>query len=143
MTEVFLVIVLLATAAVVAAGIFVTLRGFRQADRPPVDVTPTPSKTNRHDASTTAQLKHFFEGKQCAACRRPVPPVHAGELRPGLLNPETHEAVAWNDIPAANLSTTLASHTAICSNCLVIETLRRQHPELVVDHHSPVEYPSH
>jgi hypothetical protein len=143
MTVVLLVIVLLATAAVVCAGIFFTLRGFRAVDRPPVDVKPRHAKGNRHDAATTAQLKHFFEGKQCAACNRPIPPVHAGELRPGLRNANTHEAVAWDDIPAANLSTTLETHVPICSNCVIIETLRRQQPELVVDRHRTVEYPSH
>jgi hypothetical protein len=143
MSDVFLVVVLLATAAVVGAGIYFTLRAFRAADRPPVDAQAARAKNNRHDPAMTAQLKHFFEGKQCAACRRPVPPVHVGELRPGLLNTNSHEAIAWNDIPAANLSATLESHVPICSNCLIIETLRRQHPELVVDHHSPIEYPSH
>jgi hypothetical protein len=129
MSAVLLVIVLVATTTVVCAGIYFTLRGFRAVDRPPVEVRP------RHDAATTAQLKHFFEGKQCAACSRPIPPVHAGEMRPGLLNANPHEAIAWDDILAANLSTTLASHVPICSNCLISETFRRQHPELVVDRH--------
>lgn len=143
MTEVLLVVVLLATAAVVGIGIFFTLRAFRAENRPPVQVKPTHAKSNPHDAATTAQLKHFFEGKQCAACIRPIPPMHAGDLRPGLLNANTHEAIAWDDIPAANLSTTLESHVAICSNCLMIETFRRQHPELVVDRHRTIENPSH
>jgi hypothetical protein len=143
MIEVLLVVVLLATAAVVAAGIYFTLRGFRAADRPPVEVKPRHAKSNPHDAATTAQLQHFFEGKPCAACSRPIPPVHVGELRPGLLNTNTHEATTWADIPVANLSTTLESHVPICSNCVVIETLRRQHPELVVDRHRTIENPSH
>ena len=144
MSEVFLVIVLLATAAVVGAAIFFTFQGFRAADRPPVNVNPPRhTNSNRHDPATTAQLKHFFEGKQCAACSRPVPAVHAGEMRPGLLNTSTHETIAWNDIPAANLSTMLESHAPICSNCLIIETFRREHPDLVVDRHGTVEHPSH
>jgi hypothetical protein len=142
MTAVLLVIVLLATVAVVCAGIFFTLRGFRAANRPPVEVKPAHAKSNPHDAATTAQLKHFFEGKPCAACSRPIPPVHAFELRPGLLN-ATHEAIAWDDIPAANLSATLESHVPICSNCLLIETFRRRHPELVVDRHRTIENPLH
>ena len=64
-------------------------------------------------------------------------------LRPGLLNPNTHEAIAWDDIPAANLSATLESHVPICSNCVLIETFRQKHPELVVDRQRTIEYPSH
>ena len=139
MSAVLLVIVLLATAAVVCAGCFFTVRTFRAADRPPVEVKPRHAKSNPHDAATTAQLKHFFEGKQCAACSRPIPPVHVGGVRPGLLNAETHEEIAWNDIPAADLSTTLERHVPICSSCLIIETFRRQHAELVVDRHRTVE----
>jgi hypothetical protein len=143
MTEVILVIVLLTTAAVVGVGIYFTLRAFRAGDRPPVAAKPRYVKSNPHDAATTAQLKHFFEGKPCASCSRPIPPVHAGELRPGLLNPDTHQGIGWDDIPAANLSTTLASHKPICSNCMVIETFRQQHPELVVDRHRSIEHPAH
>ena len=143
MNAALLVIVLLATAAVVWAGIYFTLRGFKAADHPPIEVKPKPPKSNPHDAATTAQLKHFFEGKQCAACNRPIPPVPAFGLRPGLLNPNTHEAIAWDDIPAANLSATLESHVPICSNCVLIETFRQKHPELVVDRQRTIEYPSH
>jgi hypothetical protein len=139
MTAVLLVIVLLATVAVVWAGCFFTLRTFRAADSPPVDVKPRHAKRNPHDAATTGRLKHFFEGKQCAACSRPIPPVHVGDQRPGLLNAETREEIAWDDIPAADLSTTLESHVPICSHCLIVETFRRQHAELVVDRHRPAE----
>jgi hypothetical protein len=115
MTEVLLVIVLVATAAWVCAGIFFTLRGFRALNRPP-------AMKPRHDAATTAELTHFFEGKPCAACSLPISPVHPDELRPGLLNSTTREAIAWDDIPAASLSTTLERHVPICSDCLNIET---------------------
>jgi hypothetical protein len=142
MTAVLLVIVLLGTAAAICAGIYFTFRGFREADRPPV-VNPRPPRPHRHEPAAIAQLKHFFEGRQCETCSRPIPPVHAGDLRPGLLNTTTHETIAWDDIPDTNLTATLANHVPICSNCVVLETLRRQHPELVVDRHRPAEIPSH
>jgi len=137
MNEVLFGIVLLATATVVGAGIYFTVRAFRAVDRPPVEVK------RRHDAAMIAQLRHFFEGKDCAACSRPIPPVHPGEPRPGLLNTKSHEAIAWDDIPAADLSATLESHVPICSNCQVMETFRRQHPELVAGRRPAIENPSH
>ena len=139
MTEALLVLVFLATAAAVGAGCFFTLRAFKAVDAPPVEPKPRRVKANPHDAATTAQLKHFFEGKSCAACSRPIPAVHLGDLRPGLLNTETHEEIAWNDIPVENLSSTLESHAPICSHCLITESFRRQHAELVVDRHRPAE----
>ena len=142
MTAVFLVIVLLATAAVVCAGIVLTLRGFRAEDRPPVEVKPKRPKSNPHDPAATAQLKHYFEGRQCAACNRAIPPIHVGELQPGLLNRHTHETIEWDDIPVANLPSTLANHVPICSNCVTVEMFRQQHPELVVDRHRTIENPS-
>jgi hypothetical protein len=142
MNVAFPVILLLAAAAIVG-GTFFSLRWFREASRLPVDVPPARPKRNPHDAATTAQLKQFFGGKECAACGRPIPPVHAGEMHPGLLNAETHEAIAWEDIPPANLSATLQSHSTLCSACLTVETFRRQYPELVVDRHRTADRPSH
>ena len=143
MDAVLLVIVLAATATVVSAGMYFTFRGFRAVNRPPTDVKAAPVKRNPHDAAMTAQLKHYFEGKECATCSQPIPPVHAFEPRPGLLHARTHEAIAWDDIPSDNLSETLESHLPICSNCLITETFRRQHPELVVERQRPIEHPSH
>jgi hypothetical protein len=130
-----LLVVVVITAAALLGGVFLTFRAFRALDHPRISVNPAIVRGSHHDAATTAQLRHFFEGKACAACGRSIQPMHAGDLRPGLLNPATHEAMAWNDIPPANLSTTLASHAPICSNCLLLETFRRQHPELIVDRH--------
>jgi hypothetical protein len=133
MDAVLLGVALLLTAAIVWAGVYFTFRGFRALDRPPVEKKP------RHDAATTARLKQFFEGKQCAVCKKPIPPVHAFELRPGLMNPTTHDAIAWDDIPPASVSTLLESHVPICSNCVLVEKMRQKHPERVVDRHRTVE----
>jgi hypothetical protein len=128
-------IVLLVTSVLVGVGCYLTLRAFRSVDRPPAPVKPRHVKSNPHDAAMTATLKQFFEGKPCVSCGRPIPPVHAGEMRPGLLNTRTHVEIAWADIPAENLSETLDSHAAICSGCLVSESFRRRYPELVIDRH--------
>ena len=135
MNAVLLGIVVFATVAIVWAGIYFTFRGFWALDHPRVKPKP------RHDAATTARLKQFFEGKHCADCGRPIAPVRAFELRPGLMNAKTHEAIPWNDIPAENLSTTLETHVPICSNCAVLETVRTQRPDLVVDRHRTFDNP--
>lgn len=143
MTAVLLPVIVVLAAVAIVGGTFFTLQWFRAATRPAIEVKPKRAKVNPHDAAMTAELKHFFAGKHCAACSRPIPPVHAGAMHPGLLNANTHDAIAWEDIPAANLSTTLESHVTICSSCLTAETFRRQYPELVVDRHRDVANPSH
>ena len=130
-----LLVVTVVIAAILFAGLYLTFRAFRALDHPRIDVNPVIVRVSHHDAATTSQLKHFFEGKACAACGRSIQPTHAGDLRPGLLNLTTHAAMAWNDIPPRNLSATLEAHAPICSNCLLLETFRRQHPELIVDRH--------
>jgi hypothetical protein len=137
MDVVLLILAVLTTAALVWAGVYFTFRGFRSLDHPPVPPKP------KHASAVNSELKHFFEGKQCATCKRAIPPVHAFEPRPGLLNPKTREAISWDDIPDTNLPATLESHVAICSNCALIEVFRKQHPELVVDRHRTAEIPTH
>jgi hypothetical protein len=139
MSALLLVLVVVVTVAAVFAGLYLTFGAFRALDHPPVAVKPPNLRSNPHDATTTAQLSHFFEGKTCAACGRSIQPMHAGDLRPGLVNVTTHEAVAWHQIPSMNLSTTLESHAPICSNCVVLATFRQQHPDMVVERHRSLE----
>ena len=133
-------VVIIASAAAVAAGIYLTVRGFRASearaaassgDSP--DAAPTPqAAVPRHDLATIEQLKHFFEGKECAVCKRVIPPVRTGP-KPGLLNPTTHETFSWNHIPHENLNALLETHVPLCPTCQVAESFRQHHPDLVVD----------
>jgi hypothetical protein len=125
------VIIVAATAAVVSAGIVFTVRGFKasaaRATGPEKDGPET------HDHATTGLLKRFFDGKECAICKRPIPPVSRTGLKPGLLNPATHETYSWDEIPNVNLSTALETFRPLCSGCQVAESFRRRFPDLVVD----------
>lgn len=141
MSAAVLVVVLVAAGLAILGGTVFSLRYFTTADRAPADPKPNPTKLAPHDAATTAQLRRFFDGKVCASCNRPIPPLQLGDLRPGLLNTDTQETIAWDDIPPADLSRTLETHVPICSHCLVAESFRRAHPELVVDRHRTVQYP--
>jgi hypothetical protein len=78
-------------------------------------------------------LKRFFDGKECAICKRPIPPVHWTGLKPGLLNPATHETQTWDEIPNVNLSTALDTHLPLCSACGIAESFRQRFPDRVVD----------
>ena len=114
-----LVDVIIATAVAVCAGMAFTVWRFKARAG--------------HDHATNELLKHFFDGKECAICKRPIPPVHGMGLKPGLLNPATHETHSWLEIPNVNLSTALETHLPLCSECEVAESFRQRFPDLVVD----------
>lgn len=114
-----LVDVVIATAAVVCAGIAFTLWRFKAGAA--------------HDHATLERVKLFFDGKECAICKRPIPPVHRTGLKPGLLNPATHEIHSWDEIPQADLSAALETHLPVCPACEVAESFRQRFPNLVVD----------
>lgn len=141
------VIIVIATAAAVSAGIVFTVRGFKasaaRATGAEKDGNHTADATHaaisRHDHPTTELLKRFFDGKNCAICKRPIPPVHRTGLKPGLLNPSTHETYSWNEIPTVNLSTALENHLPLCSACQVAESFRHRFPDRVVDRDRPVQ----
>jgi hypothetical protein len=127
----FVVIILIAAAAAVCAGIVYTLRGFKAS------AAAARSGGSRHDPAATEQLKQFFDGKECAICKRPIPPVQRTGPKPGLLNPATHETRSWNEIPDANLSTVLQSQLPVCSECQIAESFRQRFPDLVIDRERP------
>jgi hypothetical protein len=114
-----LVDVVIATAAAVCVGIAFTLWRFKAGAT--------------HDHETTRLLKRFFDGKACAICKRPIPPVHLTGMRPGLMNPATHETHSWEEIPDVDLPKALETHLPICSECEVAESFRQRFPDRVAD----------
>jgi hypothetical protein len=138
------VIIVVATAAAVSAGIAFTVRGFKASEAratgaPNNGVQPAEAQaaSSRHDPATNEQLKRFFDGKDCAICKRPIPPVHRTGLKPGLWNPRTHETHSWDQIPNVNLSALLETELPICSACQVAESFRQRFPDRVVDRDRP------
>lgn len=135
-----LVVVALATAAVVSAGLAFTVRGFRASaaraadpQRNGHDPATAGHAISRHDPATTEQLKRFFDGKECAICRKPIPPVQRTGLKPGLLNPTTHETHSWEQIPKGNLTSLLEGALPLCPSCMVAESFRQRFPDHVVE----------
>jgi hypothetical protein len=113
-------VAIITVASAVGAGIAFTVRTFK-------------TKKEGHDHATTELLKRFFDGKECAICKQPIPPMHRMGLKPGLLNPATRETHTWNEIPNANLSTVLETHLPLCSACEVTESFRHRFPDRVID----------
>jgi hypothetical protein len=132
-------VVLVVSAAAIGAGIYVTVRGFKAsaARAAGADGAHAPAAHAHavfaHDQTATDLLKRFFDNKPCAICKRVIAPVQRTGPKPGLLNPETHETQAWDHIPNENLPAALDTHLPLCSACVLAESFRHDHPELVVD----------
>jgi hypothetical protein len=94
-----------------------------------------------HDTLATALLQRFFDDKLCTVCHRPIHHVHAGDEKPGLLDPKTGAIIAWEAIWPQAIPSLTETHLPICSNCQVIESFRRKYPDLVVDRHRTVRNP--
>ena len=75
----------------------------------------------------------FLEGRCCAICQRCIDPVNAGTLQPGLLDPVTHDAAAWDEVAPQDLPDALRTRKPICANCALAESFRRRFPDRVVD----------
>ena len=130
-------VVLVVSAAAIGAGIYVTVRGFKASaaranngGHVPVDHGHAAIS---HDHTATELLKHFFEGRSCSICKRAIAPIQRTGPKPGLLNPQTHESRSWDHIPNENLASVLETHLPLCSACVLAESFRQHHPELVVD----------
>jgi hypothetical protein len=76
---------------------------------------------------------HFFEGQRCTICQHPIDAVNAAALQPGLLDPVTHDAAAWDEIAAQDLPDAFRTRKPICANCALAESFRRRFPDRVVD----------
>ena len=134
-------VVIIATAAVVSAGIYLTLRGFKASEARANGAAPDghhePSAgaphVTRHDHATYELLKRFFDGKACAICRRAIPPVHRTGLKPGLMNPDTHDMQPWDEIPNGHTASAFQNRLPVCPSCVVAESFRHRFADRVVD----------
>jgi hypothetical protein len=77
-------------------------------------------------------VSRWYDDKRCTVCQRAIGPVHWHDHPPALVDDEGH-TVEWKDVPLARLPDFLESHQPVCWNCHIVQTFRREHPELIVE----------
>lgn len=77
-------------------------------------------------------VAHWYEGKSCVYCHRPISQLSHLDHPPGLIG-QDGKIVEWENIPAERLPEELAMSRAVCWNCSVVEGFRQEHAELVTD----------
>lgn len=74
-------------------------------------------------------LARWYEGKQCVYCGCGFGQLHWHDYKPALLAPDG-ALREWTDIPPEAVPAALATDRPVCWNCLIVETLHRQRPDL-------------
>lgn len=85
-------------------------------------------------------LADWYQQGVCVFCGRKFGSVdsydHVARIsfdkKPGLRGP-AGELREWSDVPVENLTEVLETHDRVCWDCLLNESFRRDHPDLVVD----------
>jgi hypothetical protein len=78
------------------------------------------------------RLEGWYRDASCALCGMEIEPIRWFNRRPGLRSPDGR-ALSWEEIPARDLPAALATHRAICPDCLVAESFRERFPDRFVD----------
>ena len=77
-------------------------------------------------------MTQWYVGKTCAYCGKVIHEVEWLGHKPGLMNPE-HKTVYWDAVTAEKLPEVFSTHAPVCWDCHIAQTLRREHPDLIVD----------
>ena len=86
-----------------------------------------------HGAMTFAQAREWFAGKDCAACGRPIEPLHHVGPQPGLKRraPGSHPILTWKELRAGASPVILETYMPLCANCQIAESLKQEFPGVV------------
>jgi hypothetical protein len=87
---------------------------------------------NAQDCLVWNIVAKWYEGKSCVFCRKPIGALHPLDHAPALQGPD-FKTTEWKTVKAEQLPEIFATHKAVCWNCHIAETFRREHPELVTD----------
>jgi hypothetical protein len=74
----------------------------------------------------------WYRDKRCLYCRRTIGEIAWHDAMPGLRAPDG-KLREWSDVATADVPAVLQTHDAVCRNCDLAESFRREHPDLVTD----------
>jgi hypothetical protein len=72
----------------------------------------------------------WYRGQSCAFCGKPIPEVTWTEHRPAVLSPDRVTA-SWKDVKPESLPDIFSTHKPVCWDCHVVQSVVREHPDLV------------
>jgi hypothetical protein len=76
-------------------------------------------------------LIRWYPGKICVYCGKRFEGLHWTDHKPAFRSPEGW-LLRWSDNSLQNLPMVLETNRPVCWDCYIVQTFRREHPELVV-----------
>ena len=76
-------------------------------------------------------VSNWYEGQRCVYCHKSFGPLRHFDHAPALMGPD-RKTVEWNHFQPEQLPELFSTCKPVCWGCHVTETLRKEHPELVV-----------
>jgi hypothetical protein len=84
------------------------------------------------DCLVKTQVTRWYVDKTCVLCGKALGTIDWTQHQPAVRTPDG-QTLQWGDIKPETLPLVFATHAAVCWNCHVAETFRRQRPDLVID----------
>jgi hypothetical protein len=84
------------------------------------------------DCLVKEQVSRWYADKTCAICGKALGAVDWASHKPALRAPDGR-TLEWRDVRAETMFDVMDTHAAICWDCHVAETFRRDRPDLVLD----------
>lgn len=75
-------------------------------------------------------LMRWYRGRNCCYCGKPFEELHWIDHKPALQTPEGL-LLQWSEVPIEDISMMLETHLAVCWDCYIVQSFRREHPDLV------------
>ncbi len=132
------------TAAVEVDALHAAVSSFKNVDWRLMDCSRWPENSDcgqpclsqievsPEDCLLRAILSRWYGDKTCAICGVPMAELDWLQHKPALLSP-TGSTLEWSSVAPEQIPELLETHKAVCWNCHIASTFRRQHPELVID----------
>lgn len=84
------------------------------------------------DCLVRTQVNRWYADKSCAICGKALGQVEWAAHAPALRGPDG-VTLEWRDVRPETMFQVMGTHAAVCWDCHVAETFRRQRPDLVLD----------
>jgi hypothetical protein len=84
------------------------------------------------DCLVRTQVARWYADKSCAICGKALGQIEWAAHAPALRAPDG-VTLEWRDVRPETMFQVMGTHAAVCWDCHVAETFRRQRPDLVLD----------
>jgi hypothetical protein len=97
-------------------------------------------ETSPEACAVRSIVTSWYDGKACHFCAKPIGSIVWHE-RPPAVRLRSGATAEWKELAPEQLPVVFATAKAVCWACHVVETFRRERPDLIVERVRPSEKP--